>query len=45
LIAGCTAIDRIVWNMDRKVIQSYAIIQLDNEGSIYIDPEVSWTCQ
>ena len=45
LIAGCTAIDRIVWNMDRKVIQSYAIIQLDNEGSIYIDPEASWSCQ
>ena len=45
LIAGCNLLDEEIWNMDRKVIQSYAIIQLDNERSIYIDPEVSWTCQ
>ena len=45
IIAGCILNTDEVWGSKRKIMQTFAVIQLDNEKQMIIDPQATWTCQ
>lgn len=45
ILAGCALRSDEVWGSKRKIMHTFAIIQLDHENQIYIDPNASWICQ
>ena len=44
ILVGCVLNEGQLWGMERRITQTYVLIQLDNEKQIYIDPQASWTC-
>jgi 4-amino-4-deoxy-L-arabinose transferase-like glycosyltransferase/cbb3-type cytochrome oxidase subunit 3 len=45
LLVGCILKEGSLWEMERRIMQTYAIIQLDNEKMVYLDHQADWTCQ
>lgn len=45
LIAACIKKEGPSWGMERRIVRAFAIIQLNNEENIYLDPQATWTCQ
>ena len=44
ILVGCVLKEGRLWEMERRIMQTYALIQLDNEKQIYIDPQAAWAC-
>ncbi|MDK2980813.1 MAG: hypothetical protein PWQ55_1160 [Chloroflexota bacterium] len=44
LVVGCVLKEGELWGMQRRISQTYALIQLDNEQQIYVDPQAAWAC-
>ncbi len=45
ILAGCILRSDEVWGSKRKIMQTFAVIQMDHEQQIYIDPKASWFCE
>jgi hypothetical protein len=44
ILVGCKIGQDNLWNANRIIMRSFAVIQLDHEKSIYVDPESNWKC-
>ena len=44
ILVGCVLDEGSQWGMQRRITQTYALIQLDNEQQIYIDSQATWAC-
>lgn len=45
ILVGCILNTDEVWGSKRKIMQTMAVIQLDFEKQVIIDPQANWTCQ
>jgi hypothetical protein len=45
ILAGCILNTDEVWGSKRKIMQTMAVIQLDFEKQVIIDPLATWTCK
>ena len=44
ILVGCKIGQDRLWNANRIIMRSFAVIQLDHEKSIYVDPGSNWKC-
>jgi hypothetical protein len=44
LLVGCQIGQDHLWGANRLIVHSFAVIQLDQEKRVYIDPAAPWTC-
>lgn len=44
ILIGCQTGKDHMWAADRILMKTYIILQLDHEGSMYIDPDFQWSC-
>ncbi len=44
ILAGCKIGQDNLWAADRIIMNSFAVIQLEHEKSIYVDPHATWKC-
>jgi hypothetical protein len=44
ILVGCVLNEGSQWGMQRRITQTLALIQLDNEKKIYVDPQAAWAC-
>jgi len=44
ILIGCQTGKDHMWAADRILMKTYIILQLDHEGSQYIDPDFQWSC-
>jgi len=45
ILVGCKIGQDTLWGANRVIIHSFAIIQLDQEKAVLIDPKATWSCQ
>lgn len=45
ILVGCKIGQDNLWAADRIIIHSFAVIQLDHEEAVLVDPEATWSCQ
>jgi len=45
ILVGCKIGKDNLWAADRVIIHSFAVIQLDHEEAVLVDPEATWSCQ
>lgn len=44
ILVGCKIGQDSLWNANRIIMRSFAVIQLDHEKSVYVDPDSNWKC-
>ena len=44
ILVGCVLKEGYQWGMQRRITQTYALIQLDNERYTYVDDQAGWAC-
>lgn len=44
ILVGCKIGQDNLWSANRIIMRSFAVIQLDHEKSIYVDPGSNWNC-
>ena len=44
ILVGCRLRQDSSWGAKRKIVQTFAILQLDNEGQILVDDKFDWSC-
>ena len=44
IIVGCKVGEDTLWAAHRKFINTFAIIQLDHEGALYLGQQTKWSC-
>jgi len=45
ILVGCKIGQDNLWAANRIIIHSFAVIQLDHEKTVLVDPEATWSCQ
>ena len=45
ILVGCKIGQDSLWAANRIIIHSFAVIQLDHEKTVLVDPEANWSCQ
>jgi len=45
ILVGCKIGQDTLWAANRVIIHSFAVIQLDQEKAVLIDPKATWSCQ
>jgi len=44
IMVGCLLRQDSLWAAKRKIVQTFAILQLDNEGQILLNDKFDWSC-
>lgn len=44
IFVGCRLRQDSMWGAKRKIVNTFAVIQLDNEGQILLDERFDWSC-
>ena len=45
ILAGCRLRRDSLWGALRMIVESRAVVQLDNESAVLVDPMLDWNCQ
>jgi hypothetical protein len=44
ILVGCQMGQDDLWGAKRIIMESYAVIQIDHEKQVYVDPDAKWKC-
>jgi len=44
ILVGCRLRRDALWSAQRVIAEANAIIQLDHEGNVLVDPQADWSC-